>query len=344
MALWLVRAGGNGEYESKFLSEKRIYVTWELLKNNLSTMETRQDLYECLISIYPDDKPNRIRNWAGQIWPFAKKMKPGDWVVLPSKKKASIHIGKITGDYVNDPSAEDPFYHYRTVDWFGTDIPRSNFDQDILYSFGAFLTICRISRNDAENRIRAMAKNNWKSQLTSLVLETADDIEDESAGYHDIERVARDQIAKYMTSKFKGHGMARIVEAILKAQNYVTYRSPEGPDKGIDLLAATGPLGFGSPKICVQVKTGDSPVDRPTLDQLIGAMQNFSAEQGLLVPWGGFKSSVDKEIPSQFFRVRLWDQDEIIEELLNAYDKIDEEIKADLPLKKIWALTMSEET
>jgi len=343
MSLWLNRAGSNGEYESKFLTEGRIYITWDLLSEDLSKLETKKDLYDALISIYQDNKPGTIKNWTGQLWPFVKEMELGDWVVLPSKKKASIHIGEVTGDYVNVPTADDPYFHYRTVNWFAKDIPRSNFDQDILYSFGAFLTICRIQRNDAEKRVRAMAENNWKSKIPSPALIDTGTADDLTTEYYDVERVARDQIAKYMTSKFKGHGMARIVEAILKAQGYATYRSPEGPDKGIDLLAATGPLGFGSPKICVQVKTGDNPVDRPTLDQLIGAMQNFSAEQGLLVSWGGFKSSVDKEVPSQFFRVRLWDQDQIIKELLNVYNKIDEEIKADLPLKKVWTLTMSEE-
>lgn len=28
MAVWLVRAGSHGEYESKFISESRVYVTW----------------------------------------------------------------------------------------------------------------------------------------------------------------------------------------------------------------------------------------------------------------------------------------------------------------------------
>ncbi len=77
----------------------------------------------------------------------------------------------------------------------------------------------------------------------------------------------------------------------------MTYRSPKGSDKGVDILAAPALLGFGRPRLCVQAKTGDTPVDRPTLDQLIGVIQNFNAEQGLLVSWGGLKSSVDKEIP-----------------------------------------------
>ena len=93
----------------------------------------------------------------------------------------------------------------------------------------------------------------------------------------------------------------------------------------------------------MQVKTGDVPADRPTLDQLIGAMQNFHADQGLLVSWSGFKNTVDREIPNQFFRVRLWGQKEIIYELLSNYDKLDEDLKAELPLKRIWALSLPEE-
>jgi len=71
-------------------------------------------------------------------------------------------------------------------------------------------------------------------------------------------------------------------------------------------------------------------------------MQNVQAEQGLLVSWGGFKSSVDKEMPAQFFRVRLWDQHTLIEQLMFNYDKLDEDLKAELPLKRIWAMAVQE--
>jgi restriction system protein len=343
MALWLVRAGSSGEYESKFLTEGKIYLTWDDLSDDLSKIANKKELYELLNTVYPNNKSRRIRNWASQIWPMAKEMKIGDWIMLPSKKKAAIHIGEITGEYINTPEAENPYYHYRTVNWFATDIPRSNFDQDILYSLGAFMTICRISRNDAEKRIKEMAKNNWKIYKVNSAATNDKEENSEEPTTFDLEQLARDQIAKFMIRKFKGHGLARLVDAILQAQGYSTFVSPEGPDKGVDILAAPGPLGFGSPRLCVQVKSGDSPLDRPTLDQLIGVMQNFGAEQGLLVSWGGFKSSVDKEIPNQFFRVRLWDQNSIINELLQHYDSLDEDIKAEIPLKRMWALAISED-
>lgn len=160
-------------------------------------------------------------------------------------------------------------------------------------SFGAFMTICRIVRNDAEKRIRKMGAAGWGIGTKGPVVPPGPD-DDDSSEQVDLEQLARDAIAKLISQKFTGRGLTRLVDAVLRAQGYVTYVSPEGPDKGIDILAAKGPLGFGDPRLCVQVKSGETPTDSPTLNQLIGSMQNVHAEQGLLVSWAGFKSTVDK--------------------------------------------------
>ena len=174
MALWLVRAGSRGQYETKFLDDNRIYLTWDGLSEDLSKIKDKLSLYNFLLEKYSDEKQGTIRNWTGQLWIIPKEMKKGDWVVLPSKKKAAIHFAEITGSYVNEPNNSDPFYHFRDVKWIATDIPRSNFEQDLLYSFGAAMTICQIKRNDAENRIRHMANNGWKpSKPTSLKIENS---------------------------------------------------------------------------------------------------------------------------------------------------------------------------
>lgn len=146
-----------------------------------------------------------------------------------------------------------------------------------------------------------------------------------------------------MIQKTKGHGLAKIVDAILRAKGFTTYVSPAGPDKGVDILASAGTLGFGSPKICVQVKSSDAPVDRIVLDQLGGVMKNFGAEYGLLVSWSGFKSSVINETAKQFFEIQLWTHKEIIQEFLRYYDQMDAEIKELIPLKKIWVVNTDDE-
>ena len=269
-----------------------------------------------LQELYPSEKLNTLKNWESQIYPIAHRMQKGDWIVLPSKRTSTIHIGKVVGDYTYDVNNGNPYYHYRDIDWFAKDIPRNNFDQDLLYSFGAFMTVCKITRNDAEKRIRAMADNNWKVPgMSNTVFSEADDTHADSST--DLEEAIYDTIAKHIYHKFKGYKMETLIEEILKAKGFTVYHSKQGTDGGKDLLASGGEMGFGSPKICVQVKTQDTPVDRPTLDQLGGVMNNVQAEYGLLVSWNGFKDSVAREEGNQFFKIRLWDSTDVISELFN---------------------------
>ncbi|PPB02414.1 restriction endonuclease [Brevibacillus laterosporus] len=339
MSIWLFRAGSNGEYESKFLNDKRIYLTWDDLDINLKNFNKKEDLYMFLVDKYDLEKEKTAINWASQIYPIAHRMEIGDWVVLPSKINRTIHFGKIVGDYNYDKSLGSPYYHYREVEWFAVDIPRDKFEQDILYSMGAFMTVCRIHKNNAEERIKIMYENNWNIKDKSIPQKI--DESDEEIRF-DLDEYIFDRISDYIIKKFKGHKMEILVEEILKAKGFTTYRSPEGADNGVDILAASDILGFGSTKICVQVKTADSPIDRPTMDQLIGTMSNFNADYGLLVSWTGFKTSVIKEIPKQFFKVRLWDSKKIIEQLFENYDKLSEDIKTEIPLKRVWMLNIGE--
>ncbi|GHD56957.1 hypothetical protein GCM10007350_04920 [Jeongeupia chitinilytica] len=120
-------------------------------------------------------------------------------------------------------------------------------------------------------------------------------------------------------------------------------RSSEGADGGADILAGNGPMGFGQQCICVEVKSESGPIDRPTVDKLLGAMTKFNANQGLFVSWSGFKPNVQKDLASSFFRLRLWGRNELLEQLFVHYDKLQDELKAELPLKRIWTVSVPDE-
>ena len=329
MALWLCRAGKLGEYETKFIEDKKIYCTWSNLDWDMSQPQTRDDFKLKVIETYPNEKANSIRNQTGQLWMFARSMKPGDWVVVPSKIKQSIYIGKIESGYCFDTGGDDRFQHFREIEWL-KEVPRSAFDQDLLYSFGAFMTVCQISRNDAESRVQ---------EIVNGVIEAIPSEEDTEPVEIDIESNALQEIADQIIRRYKGHDLARkIVAPILEAKGFTTYVSPTGPDKGVDILASQGSLGFDHPRICVQVKSGSDPVDRPTHDQLIGAMSNHKADYGLLVSWGGFRNSIINDIASHFFKVRLWTHMEIVQEFLRHYEKMLDDVKEAIPLKQIWII------
>jgi len=344
MAIWLIRAGSRGEYEQKFIQENRVYLTWDDLDQDLAKMKERADLTALLVSLYPDAKPKTVQNWVSQIWPFAHEIKKGDLVVLPSKSQPVIYFGEISGDYTSEPAGPNPFFHWRPVKWMTDAVPRAHFSQDLLYSFGAFLTICRIQRNNAEQRITAMRANGWKPETAAAASKpaAAAQASDETAEDSDLEELARDRIARLVEARFKGHHLTRLVEAVLQAQGYTTYRSPEGADGGADILAGAGPLGFESPRLCVEVKSETAQIGREAVDKLLGAMTKFNSDQGLFVAWGGFKGNVQKELANQFFRLRLWTQKELLEQLFEQYDRLDDELKAELPLKRVWMVAAQE--
>jgi restriction system protein len=201
MTIWLIRAGAHGEYEQKFISENRVYLTWDRLLPDLSKLSAKQALLRSLAEAYPDSKPKRLQNWASQIWPFAHEIKKGDLVVMPLKSQASILIGEMTGEYRHEPTGTSPFYHWRSIKWLSDPIPRTHFGQDLLYTFGAFLTICRIKRNDAEARITTMRKNGWlpDPRLGTSEVEPSENTEAEYIP--DLEQTGRDLIAKLIGDK-----------------------------------------------------------------------------------------------------------------------------------------------
>jgi restriction system protein len=79
-------------------------------------------------------------------------------------------------------------------------------------------------------------------------------------------------------------------------------------------------------------------LDVEVLRGLQGATQNFRADQGLLVSWGGFNRKVLEESRRSFFSTRLWDSGSLVEVLLANYDRLPSDFKAELPLQRIWAL------
>lgn len=90
-------------------------------------------------------------------------------------------------------------------------------------------------------------------------------------------------------------------------------------------------VGLDAPRLCVQVKSQNSPADVTIYRTLQGSMQSFKAEQGLLVCWGGFNKSVISEARQGHFSVRLWNSCDVVEAIYRTYEKLPAEIQAELP-------------
>jgi len=111
---------------------------------------------------------------------------------------------------------------------------------------------------------------------------------------------------------------------------------------GVDILAGHGAMGFEPPRICIQVKSGGIQNDI-AVRELEGVMSRMGADQGLFISWDGFNKTALGSNKELFFKVRLWDDKKLMSALLTNFDKMPEEIQAELPLKRIWVVVPEED-
>jgi restriction system protein len=58
---------------------------------------------------------------------------------------------------------------------------------------------------------------------------------------------------------------------------------------------------------------------------------------------GTISDTVLRQVPEKFFHVRMWNQDDIIDEVLATYTDLGADIQAELPLKRIWTVALEDE-
>jgi restriction system protein len=68
-------------------------------------------------------------------------------------------------------------------------------------------------------------------------------------------------------------------------------------------------------------------------------MSTHGADQGLLVAWGGLSKPAREALKNQQLRVRVWEAAEVIDAVLRNYDRLPEEIRTAVPLRRVWMLS-----
>jgi len=334
MALWLVRAGSRGEREEFDLQNGVAVIGWGELPD-LSNIQHRSELTELLEELYPEAGKARRSHWESQVWPFVQVMQIGDLVALPLKQRPVVAIGRIESHYEYRPENGYDAKHQRKVKWL-KEVPRSQIASAHRSSLGAYMTVCRLQAHGIEEAFQAF--------LSGAAIPLGNgQVEDAGPLGIDLRAAADDAIREYIATHFKSHDFERLVEAVLQAKGYVVKRTTKGGDGGVDLVAGYGPLGFDPPRIVVQVKSEDAAIDVKVLRELKGVLKDFGADHGLIVAWGGFKGTFDKEAMRHHFEIRLWTGDDLIREVQEVYERLPEAIRAELPMKRIWTLALEGE-
>ena len=334
--IWLMRLGEEGRYESTSLERGIALIGFQSFSD--MTGMTEEQIGEMVEEKATDEAAKGMDK--SQLRMFARRMQIGDGIVADlHKTPGKVAIGRISGDYEYRVSGGDEMAgqqrHLRPIEWFVTSMDKKDLGDHLRAFYTARSTVRPIRNTEADQRIRDLMSGTNSDLAVSSQQVAADD---EGTVVPVVQEISHAEIARRIHERFPAEKLERLIAALLEADGYVVQQSRKGADQGVDVLAGHGPMGFDSPRICVQVKHTNSPIGAPDVQKLRGAMQDFNAEQGLFVSWSDYTSDAQNEARRHFFTLRLWNANDVIEAVCRNYDKLPEEIRTEIPLQRIWTL------
>jgi restriction system protein len=129
-----------------------------------------------------------------------------------------------------------------------------------------------------------------------------------------------------------------MVAGLLRGMGYhVVWVAPPGPDRGVDIIAQSDPLGVGSPRIKVQVKRSGDRMSVRDIRSFLAVLAE--GDVGLFVASGGFTKDAEDEARNQEKRrVMLLDLRRLFDLWVEHYEKIPEANRRLLPLRPVYFL------
>lgn len=320
----MIRAGDNNELIPTWKEKGIASIGWPKLGNPKEYL-TRDALRKKAEEVYSTEKPGTRMSWANQVWRFSKEIEIGDRVVTYLKERREYLVGTVTGAHFYDLVGNSDYPNNIRVSWEKSVIERDKLSQAAKNSLGSISTVFRI--DDWALEIEKLLKEpTHQSDFTS-----SDEQSDQGIIIEDFVVKSLDMIQDQV-DKLDPWQMQNLVGGLLQAMGYNVQVSPKGPDGGIDVLAYKDAFGFEKPIIKVQVKHQKKSSSSPEIQQLLGA--HPMEANCLFVSTGGFTSNA-RDVAKQR-SVRLIDLDDLVKLLVEWYDKMPNDKRSLIPLRKIY--------
>ena len=359
MTAWIVRAGQMGERDDWALQGEQAGGGFSEVPD-LTGIHDRDQLRALVSAAYPGSTTGRVNNFTGQLWALTQVIKPGDIIVLPLKTTKKIAVGVCTSGYSYKANEPNDRRHAIGVDWKRDDVPRLALKDDLLNTINGAMTIFQAAKNNAATRLHRVLDagsdpgnaNSYgptgsptysppskptQSPGPATAADTNDSDAVDPTPAITLEAI-RDRLRTHLIEDFGQHKLTGLIAEILRARGYVCEVSPPGPDGGVDIIAGSGPLGLDSPTVVVEVKSEQGQIGISVFNGLSGAVRNNQAGQGLLVAWGGLAKPAEQARLSQRTVIRVWNAEDVIDQLLDVYDRLPDDVRASIPLKRAWVL------
>lgn len=315
--------GIHTQNDMLFLQNNIIAIGWKEFGNLNLISQEREAYKQRYTQVYPNSTKMSIATSAGMLFRFACEAQIGDYIVFPSKSNREINIGIIESDYIYTPKATE-YVQQRKVKWL-KHLPRTMFSQGALYEIGSALSFFAIKKY-ADEFFNALLPG-FKRTINR---ENIDEDSTVAATAEDIIEITKDFVLKELDRQLKGLKLEYFVANLLEAAGYRAIVTPGSGDHTLDIKVYKDEL---PPRIVVQVKSQNTNIDEHTVQSLKGAMRE--GDYGLFVTLSGYTKNAQEYLRNNPIIKGLTGY-ELVDLILENYDRLDDEYKKIIPLKKVY--------
>ncbi len=332
--IWMVRAGQGSYLIDDFLERDIIAIGWNEL-GRLNPEWSYDQLKQKFKEVYPEDSPGRVNQCVGQIWKFLKDFQKDDKVITYDSASREYYIGVVESGYEFDDQLE--YHHFRKVTWFEGNVQRDALSTEAKNTLGAISTIFELPANVWSELLKNHDEHISKEELEDLEgLSKLQEEEDDLQRLKDDVSNRSQEFIKDIIANLSWQDTEMLVAGLLKTMGYkIRMTNRGGGDLGSDIIASPDELFLEQPLIKVEVKKRTKEkIQAPDIRNFIGGMRGH--HKGIYVTTSGFSKEAQYEAERANFAITLIDSDWLVELLLSNYESLDPEIKALVPLRKIY--------
>ncbi|HYU11398.1 MAG TPA: restriction endonuclease, partial [Stellaceae bacterium] len=317
----------GGRFANEFIEKGLVSVGWDETGplENLS----RAQIIERVRAVWPDYKKMKAVTSGSQLDKIVNLIKSNDRVITYDPSKRLYHLGYIAEPYRYVPNAVEGA-HQRPVTWQAT-IQRDKLSVPTKNSLGSALTIFKVPAT-AEKEIDALltGEDTAPADHAEVYATTEADV-DVRALLDDTRSKAREFIKDRIIA-LDWDEMQELVAGVLRAMGYKARISPPGSDRGRDIVASPDGLGLEQPRIVVEVKhQSNKQMGSQEIRSFVGG--RHKDDRGLYISTGGFSKDAKYEGDRASIPLTLIDVDELVELVIDNYEKMDIDARTLLPLR-----------
>jgi restriction system protein len=322
--VWMVRAGAGAVFIDRFLEEHQVAIGWNAL-GPIRVGTSRQEIADAVAANWPNYKKGKVSICAGQIFRFLNQIQTGDRVLTYDPGRRVYPLGTIQSEPSFDDSV-DELARVRKVSW-DAEISRDDLSVPTKNTLGAISTLFLLSDAAAKEILAIEAGETSQRTEPDLEVDTEESLE--------AIRAQSRELIKDRINALDGYDLQDLVAGVLRAMGYKTRVSAPGADRGIDIMASPDGFGFEQPRIIVECKHRTrSAMGAQEIRTFLGG--RHKDDKGLYVSTGGFTKDARYEAERASIPTTLMDLDQLVDAVIDQYEKLDSESRVLLPLAQLY--------